>query len=171
MNILEHFANIRGFVLDVDGVLTDNSLFVSEEGHLLRTMNARDGYAMQLAIKKGYPLAIITGGRSEGVTKRLHGLGIKDVFVGVSDKLPVFENWLLCNGLEYDDVMYMGDDMPDIPPMQKAGLPCAPYDACPQVIQVARYVSPALGGKGCVRDVIEKVLTLQGNWGEGAVSG
>jgi 3-deoxy-D-manno-octulosonate 8-phosphate phosphatase (KDO 8-P phosphatase) len=171
MNILEHFGRIRAFIFDVDGVLTDNSLFITEDGQLLRTMNARDGYAMQLAIKKGYPLAIITGGRSEGVAKRLHGLGIKDVYSAVSDKLPVFEDWVARQGLDYDEVLYMGDDMPDIPPMLRTGLPCAPYDACPQVLQKARYISQHKGGNGCVRDVIEKVLTLQGNWGEGAVSG
>jgi 3-deoxy-D-manno-octulosonate 8-phosphate phosphatase (KDO 8-P phosphatase) len=171
MNLLEHFATVRAFVFDVDGVLTDNSLFINEEGQLLRTMNARDGYAMQLAIKKGYPIAIITGGRSEGVAKRLHGLGIKDVFSAVSDKLPVLEDWLTRNALDMEDVLYMGDDMPDIPPMQRVGLPCAPHDACPQVLQVARYVSALNGGKGCVRDVIEKTLTLQGDWGTGAVSG
>ncbi len=165
MNVLERFQAITTFVFDVDGVLTDNTVLVTEEGHQLRAMNVRDGYAIKRAIETGFKIAIITGGKSEGVIKRLQGLGITEVFVGVEDKLAMLEDYLFEHSLAMDQVLYMGDDMPDVAPMRMVALPVCPSDACNEVVQIAKYVSPFSGGSGCVRDVIEKVLILNGKWG------
>ena len=160
MNILERFQEITTFVFDVDGVLTDNSVLVTEEGHQLRAMNIRDGYAIKRAIEQGFRVAIITGGKSEGVVKRLQGLGVTDVFVGITDKLPTLEDYLFYHDLDRNQVLYMGDDMPDVSPMRLVALPCCPSDACQEVVQLAKYISPFNGGQGFVRDVIEKFLVV-----------
>jgi 3-deoxy-D-manno-octulosonate 8-phosphate phosphatase (KDO 8-P phosphatase) len=165
MNVLERFQDVSTFVFDVDGVLTDNTVLVTEEGHQLRAMNVRDGYAIKRAVEQGFHVAIITGGKSEGVIKRLQSLGVTDVFVGIHDKLATLEDYLFHHSLDANHVLYMGDDMPDVPPMREVALPCCPADACPEVMQLAKYVSPYTGGRGCVRDVIEKVLLLNGKWG------
>ncbi len=165
MNVLERFQAITTFVFDVDGVLTDNTVLVTEEGHQLRAMNVRDGYAIKKAIDEGFKVAIITGGKSEGVIKRLRGLGVTEVFVGIQDKLATLEDYLFHHSLSIEQVLYMGDDMPDVPPMRIVALPVCPSDACNEAMQIAKYVSPYSGGRGCVRDVIEKVLVLNGKWG------
>ncbi len=164
MNILELFAPIKTFVFDVDGVLTDGSLMLTEDGHMLRSMNIKDGYAMQLAIKKGYKVWIISGARSEAVRLRLNGLGIKDVHIGIESKKEVLDAMALTHKTDFSSVLYMGDDIPDYAVMQMCGLPCCPADAVAEIKQVAKYISPLSGGKGCVRDVIEKVLKLNGDW-------
>ena len=164
MNQLETFATINTFIFDVDGVLTNSQVLVTEEGNLLRHMSIRDGYAIKLAVNKGYNVCIITGGRSEGVKKRLEGLGVKDIYIGISDKMSAFEEYIEKNELDTDYVLYMGDDMPDYPVMTKVGLPTCPADAAPELFSIAKYVSPKDGGKGCARDVIEKVLKLNGDW-------
>ena len=164
MNLLANFAAISAFAFDIDGVMTDNTIQVTETGELLRTMHIRDGYALQWAIKQGYPIAIITGGSSQGVIARLQKLGIQAIFSGVTDKLTVLQTWCTEQQINPDEVLYMGDDIPDIAPMQAVGLPTCPADACSETLQLAKYVSPIAGGKGCVRDVIEKVLKLQGKW-------
>jgi 3-deoxy-D-manno-octulosonate 8-phosphate phosphatase (KDO 8-P phosphatase) len=164
MNILELFAPIRTFVFDVDGVLTDGSLMLTEDGHMLRSMNIKDGYAMQLAIKKGYKVWIISGGKSEAVKLRLNRLGVQEVYIGIESKKEFLHEIALVSNTEYDYVLYMGDDIPDYAAMQVCGLPCCPNDAAPEIKQVSKYISPFNGGKGCVRDVIEKVLKLNGDW-------
>lgn len=164
MNQLEQFSGIETFIFDVDGVLTNNQLLVTEAGELLRQMNVRDGYALKRAVEQGYQVAIITGGRSEGVRLRLEGLGISDIYTGISDKLEVYEAYLDKYDLSRDKVLYMGDDMPDYPVMCKVGLPACPADAAPQLFEIAAYISPCKGGDGCVRDVIEKVLRINGDW-------
>ncbi len=163
-NVLKRFTGIHTFIFDVDGVLTDASLLVTEAGELLRTMSAKDGYAMRTAIEAGYRILILTGAQSEGVVSRLKELGIGDIVWGVRNKLKPYEEYLDAFGLEEDGILYMGDDMPDIPVMKRVGLPTAPADAVPEVQQVSHYISPYNGGKGCVRDVIEKVLKLNGHW-------
>lgn len=165
MNILERFQEITTFVFDVDGVLTDNSVLVTEDGHQLRAMNIRDGYAIKRAIEQGFRVAIITGGKSEGVVKRLQGLGVTEIFVGIADKLTTLEDYLFHHAIDRNQVLYMGDDMPDVPPMRLVALPCCPSDACQEAVQLAKYISPFNGGQGCVRDVIEKVLVLNEKWG------
>lgn len=163
--MIDYFRHITTFIFDVDGVLTNNSLLITEEGHLLRTMNARDGYAMQLALSKGYKVAIITGGKSEGVLQRLKNLGIFDIYYGIRDKGDALREFLLT----YDDILpqhilYMGDDMIDLVILQQIGLPTCPADAVAEVKDICRYISPYEGGAGCVRDVIEKVLKLHNQW-------
>lgn len=164
MNILEQFKDIETFIFDVDGVLTESDLLITESGELLRRMSVRDGYALKCAIKAGYRICIITGGRSVGVTMRLKKLGINDVFSGAEDKVPVYQNYVELHNLDESKILYMGDDLPDYPVMRRVGLPTCPTDAEPDIIGIARYISPLRGGCGCVRDVIEKVMRLQGKW-------
>jgi 3-deoxy-D-manno-octulosonate 8-phosphate phosphatase (KDO 8-P phosphatase) len=164
MNLLELFAPIRTFVFDVDGVLTDGSLMLTEEGHMLRSMSIKDGYAMQLAIKKGYKVWIISGGKSEAVRLRLNKLGVQEVHIGIESKKEFLNEIANSSKTHYDSILYMGDDIPDYAAMKVCGLPCCPNDAVNEIKQIARYISPANGGKGCVRDVIEKVLKLNGDW-------
>lgn len=166
MNQLETFREVRAFVFDVDGVFTNNEILVMENGDLLRTMNVRDGYAVKLAIKAGYPVAIITGGTSEGVTKRLQVLGVTDIYSGVGDKVPALRDFMGRHNISPGEILYMGDDLPDYPVMRMVGLPCCPHDAVPEVLGVATYVSHLPGGGGCVRDVVEKVMKLAGQWFE-----
>lgn len=164
MNILEKFKEIQTLIFDVDGVLTDGNLLVTEEGHLLRSMNTRDGYALKQAIEAGFRVVIITGGSSAGVTKRLEGLGIEDIFVGISDKLSVFRAFVEQEALDPEEILYMGDDLPDFEVMRRVGLPACPQDAAPEIIALSHYVSPRSGGRGCVRDVVEKVLRVHKKW-------
>jgi 3-deoxy-D-manno-octulosonate 8-phosphate phosphatase (KDO 8-P phosphatase) len=164
MNVLELFAPIRTFIFDVDGVLTDGSLLATEEGHLLRKMNIKDGYAIQLAIKSGYKVWIISGAKSEGVRTRLQKLGVVDVHIGIESKRELLEEIAETQQTSYSSILYMGDDIPDYAAMQLCGLPCCPCDAVPEIRGVAKYISPYKGGEGCVRDVIEKVMKLNGDW-------
>lgn len=164
MNVLEKFKPIKTFVFDVDGVLTDGSLLVLDDGQQARTMNIKDGYALQLAIKKGYRVAVISGGTSDAVKMRLDKLGVKDCFLKVDNKKEKLVAYVTEHRLNWDEVLFMGDDIPDYTSMQLAGLPCCPADAAPEIKQVAHYISPVAGGKGCARDVIEKVLKLNGDW-------
>lgn len=150
--------------MDVDGVLTDGSLIINDDGMELRTMNIRDGYAIQLASKKGIELCVISGGDSEGVKIRLHKLGVQTIFAGVTNKKDVFFQWLQQKNLRSEEVIYLGDDMIDFEVMKLAGVKCCPADACMEVVSICEYVSPFKGGGGCVRDVIEKVLKLQMKW-------
>ena len=166
MNQLEQFKDVKTFIFDVDGVLTDSSVLVMEDGKLLRKMSIRDGYALKRAVKAGYHVCIITGGKSEGVKTRLQGLGIKDIYLGASDKLECFEEYISTYELDPTHILYMGDDVPDYPVMKRVGLPVCPHNAVPEIIEIAQYISPLKGGEGCARDVIEKVLRLNGNWVE-----
>lgn len=164
MSALSQFKTVKHFIFDIDGVLTDGSLIVSTDGTLLRTMNIKDGYAMQLAIKKGYSISIISGAKGDGLLKRLNGLGIEDVHLGISDKLEILRDVELNNSIELIKTMYMGDDMPDVEVMKRVGLPSCPSDACIEVKAIAKYISSFAGGQGCVRDVIERVLKLNNDW-------
>lgn len=164
MNILSSFKKIKAFVLDVDGVLTDGSLLLLEDGQMARRMNIKDGYALQLAIKKGYHVLVISGSSSEAVKMRLNKLGVTEVHMNVLYKKQVMENYASLHSLKNEEILFMGDDMPDLIPMQSAGLPCCPADAVPDIINAAHYISPVNGGHGCVRDVIEKVLKLNNHW-------
>lgn len=155
---------ITTFCFDVDGVFTDGVVILHPDGEQMRTANVRDGYAVQLAVKKGYNIAIITGGRSEAVKTRFEGLGVTDVFLGSSNKVKVFEDYLAAKGVTKDEVCYMGDDIPDLRVMQMAGLPVCPQDAAPEIKEVCTYVSPIAGGKGCVRDILEQAMKVQGKW-------
>jgi 3-deoxy-D-manno-octulosonate 8-phosphate phosphatase (KDO 8-P phosphatase) len=170
--LLSTFSTISAFVFDVDGVLTDGTLLLLPGGEMVRRMNIKDGYALQLAVKQGYTVIIISGGASELVKERLGKLGVSDVFMGVQNKLETLQNCLNEKNISPENALFMGDDMPDIPAMLACGLPCCPADACPEVKAVSKYVSSIAGGFGCGRDVIEKVMKLQGKWQaiEGATS-
>lgn len=164
MNVLEQFRHIRTFVFDVDGVLTDGTVQLLPNGEQSRKMNIRDGYALQLAVKKGYRIAVISGGRSESVITRLNGLGITDIFTGVNNKQEKLEDYAFEHDLRWEEVLFMGDDIPDYRAMQLCGLPVCPGDAAPEIKSISKYISPVAGGQGCVRDVIEKVLKLNDHW-------
>ncbi len=164
MNNFEVFSHIECFIFDVDGVLTNSDVLVQQDGKLLRTMNIKDGYAIRHAVEKGYKVVIISGGKSEGVRIRLQNLGVEDVYIGVREKMDVFDQIVDQYDLDEGHILYMGDDIPDYQVMRRVGLPCCPSDAVQEVKQIAQYISPLAGGKGCARDVIEKVLKLQGDW-------
>ncbi|MBC7536564.1 MAG: HAD-IIIA family hydrolase [Ferruginibacter sp.] len=164
MNVLANFTSVKAFVLDVDGVLTDGSLLLLDDGQMMRRMNIKDGYALQLAIKKGYHILIISGGSSDAVKLRLQKLGVNEVFMKVTDKKNMLISYVAKHNLLWEQVLYMGDDIPDLAAMQLSGLPCCPADAVPEIKTIAHYISPLNGGNGCVRDVIEKVLKLNSHW-------
>lgn len=157
-------TQIKAFACDVDGVLSPSVIPMHISGEPLRMVNIKDGYAIQLAVKRGFYFSIISGGRSEGVRVRFAGLGVKDIYLGASLKVPVLKEWMKMHDLQPCQVAYLGDDIPDIEAMQCVGLPVAPADAAPEVKEVARYISPCMGGYGCGRDVIEQVLKAQGLW-------
>lgn len=160
----EELNNINTFILDVDGVLTDGSILVTQEGEMLRNMNIKDGYAMKAAVENGYNLCVISGGSNPGVKIRLKNLGIKDVHLGVADKVTVLNNYFKTNNINPKDVVYVGDDLPDYHVMQMVGMPVCPQDAVPEIKALSKYISHKNGGKGCVRDIIEQVMKVQGNW-------
>jgi 3-deoxy-D-manno-octulosonate 8-phosphate phosphatase (KDO 8-P phosphatase) len=164
VNVLELFKNITTFVFDVDGVLTDGTVLVLENGLQARRMNIKDGFALQMAVKNGYRVTIISGGNSPQVTDRLDKLGITEVYMSVLDKKNFLAEYMATHGLKKEEILYMGDDLPDLPVMAIAGLPCCPADAVNEVRETVMYISPQNGGYACVRDVIEKVLKLNDRW-------
>ena len=166
--MLHQFKNINTIVLDVDGVLTDGTLLVMPGGLMVRRMNIKDGYALQLAVKKGYHIAVISGGDSAEVKDRLQKLGITDVYMKVQDKLSVLNEYMILNGLDLATTAYMGDDIPDYDVMKVVGLPACPADAAVEIKSLSAYVSPVNGGAGCVRDLIEKIMRVRGDWAEDA---
>ena len=155
---------IRAVVFDVDGVLSAQTITLDASGEPLRTVNIKDGYAIQLAVKMGLRIVILTGGTTESVRLRYERLGVTDIFMGCAVKIRTYEQFLSANGYADDEVMYMGDDIPDLEIMRRVGCPVCPADACPDVKQASIYVSPFVGGHGCGRDVIEQVLRAQGKW-------
>lgn len=164
MNVLEHFKGITTFVFDVDGVLTDGGVLLLENGLQARRMNIKDGLALQMALKNGYEVMVISGGSSEPVIHRLQYLGLKEIHLGLKDKLKFLDAHLQQQKLGWSSVLYMGDDLPDMPVLEKVGLAACPADAAIEVQKICQYISPLKGGEGCVRDVIEKVLKLNDHW-------
>ncbi|GAA4281710.1 KdsC family phosphatase [Gaetbulibacter aestuarii] len=160
----EYLEHITTFILDIDGVLTNGNVIVMTNGDLVRTMNIKDGYALKTALNHGYHICVISGGSNEGVRFRLNGLGVKDVFLGVQDKISCLDDYMKTNKIKPENVLYMGDDIPDFEVMQKVGLPCCPQDAVPEIKAISKYVSHKKGGKGAVRDVIQQVMKVQGKW-------
>jgi 3-deoxy-D-manno-octulosonate 8-phosphate phosphatase (KDO 8-P phosphatase) len=161
---LEKLKHIKAIILDVDGVLTNGMLMLTESGEQLRQFNIKDGYALQLAVKRGLKLAALSGARSKGVEYRLKGLGIEDIFLGLDSKIEVYNKYLLENDLSPEQVLFVGDDMPDLQVMKLAGLAVCPADAIEEIKAISHYISPKNGGEGCVRDIIEKVLKIQNLW-------
>jgi 3-deoxy-D-manno-octulosonate 8-phosphate phosphatase (KDO 8-P phosphatase) len=166
-NYKELLNHVKAFVFDIDGVLTTGHFRVGPDGAPIRDLNSKDGYALQLAAKKGYVVAVISGGSCPGVKAVLQRLGLTDIYMAASHKTEAWADFLAVyehTGLQEQNILYMGDDIPDIPVMQKAGVACAPKNAVPETRAVADYVSYAEGGHGCVRDVIQQTLKLQHNW-------
>jgi len=156
--------HITTFILDVDGVLTDSSVHVTPTGEMLRIMNIRDGFAMKAAIESGYHVCIISGGNNEGVRIRLKNLGITDIYLASPDKVATFNEYIKQYNLKPEEVLYMGDDIPDYHVMQLVGLPTCPQDSSPEIKAISKYISHKNGGRGAVRDVIEQVMKVQGKW-------
>lgn len=164
----EELQKIKALVFDVDGVLSANCIPLHPSGEPMRMINIKDGYAIQLAVKRGYRLAIITGGKTESIRKRFEGLGIEDVYMAASYKMAQFEDFLQKRELKASEVLYMGDDIPDYEVMKICGFPCCPADAAPEIKAISLYISPVNGGYGCGRDVIEQVMKANGDWLSGA---
>lgn len=162
--IYTKLKKIKAIAMDVDGVLTDGTLLCGESGEWTRRMNIKDGYAVAHAVKNGLHLAVISGSVGEGVKVRMQRLGMEFIYQDVADKSVKLNEWMNELKVTKDEVIFIGDDMPDIPALRSAGLACCPKDAAAEVIEVCEYVSPYSGGGGCVRDIIEKVMKLQGTW-------
>lgn len=163
-NYKQILPQITTIILDIDGVLTDGTVTIFPDGELIRRMNIKDGYAIKTAVDLGYNIAIISGGNSKSVISRLEGLGVKDVYLGVKDKVKKLHDYMHDNQLKLEEVMYMGDDIPDYPVLELVALPTCPQDAVPEVKSISKYVSHKKGGQGAVRDVIEQVMKVQGKW-------
>ncbi len=164
-NFKEDLRNVKAFAFDVDGVLSAQIIPMHPSGEPMRTANIKDGFALQLAVKLGYQIAIITGGNTEAVKNRYKGLGIEDIYMGASDKIVQFNDWITKRNLKPENVMYMGDDLPDFPVMKLVGIPVCPADAVQEIKSLCKYISDRNGGEGCARDILEQVLRAQGKWG------
>ncbi len=160
----EIMNQITTFIFDVDGVLTDGKVHVSQTGEMLREMHIRDGFAMKAALESGYNVCIISGGSNEGVRIRLRNLGITDIHLAAPNKVATFKEYIELYNIDAENVLYMGDDIPDYHVMQLVGLPTCPQDATPEIKRISNYISHINGGKGAVRDVIEQVMKVQGKW-------
>jgi len=164
MNNLEKFRRVKAFVFDVDGVLTDHSIFVFENGKIVRKLNDKDLIALRKAIEHKYKIAIISGGNLNGLAQIFKEIGITDLYEKTRDKKAAYDEFKSIYDIDNEQVLYMGDDLPDYPVMRIVGLPVCPKNAAPEIRAITRYVSPLGGGEGCVRDVIEKVLRLKKVW-------
>lgn len=163
-NYKKTLRQITTFIFDVDGVLTNGYMLVTTSGELLRSMSVRDGFALKKAAQSGFKVCIISGGKNEGVRQRLKGLGITEVFLGIDHKVKTLNNFFKKHDIDPQNVAYMGDDIPDTAPMKLVGLPACPQNAVPEVKQISTYISHLNGGEGCVRDLIEQVMKIQGKW-------
>ena len=163
-NYKEKLKNIKAFIFDVDGVFTDGKIYLEPGGEFVRAVDMKDGYAVVYALKQGYIIGIISGGNSQAVRKRFEYLKITDIYLNSRDKKSDFEDFYFKYDLKPENILYMGDDIPDFEPMKLAGLSTCPADAVEEIKAIADYISTFPGGHGCVRDVIEQVLKLQGKW-------
>ena len=164
MSYKKKLSQITTFIFDVDGVLTDGSVILESSGEMVRTMHTKDGYALQHAVKKGYHIVIISGGSSVMVKKRLESLGIEHIYLGKDHKLPVLNEHLQKHNISINQVLYMGDDIPDLPCLKEVGVSSCPNDSSVEVREVCDYISHINGGKGCVRDVLEQTMRIQNKW-------
>ncbi|MCO5248320.1 MAG: HAD hydrolase family protein [Chitinophagales bacterium] len=163
-DFLKRLENIQLIALDIDGVMTNGDLLITEDGELLRTMDTKDGFALRMAIQKGMKIIFITGGNSQGVIKRLSILGKTEVFYPYDDKLPVLKRYCEEHQILQENTFYMGDDIPDVMPMKWAGASACPSDATKEAKETAQYICEKPGGKGCVREVLELILRQQNKW-------
>ncbi|TVQ90811.1 MAG: 3-deoxy-D-manno-octulosonate 8-phosphate phosphatase [Bacteroidetes bacterium] len=157
-------SQIDTFIFDVDGVMTDGIVLLTPDGQMHRSMNVKDGYALQLAVKKGYRIIIITGGNSEAVRQRFEGLGIREVYLAIGNKLELFHEIVKRDNLKMENILYMGDDIPDYEIMSEVGVAACPANAAEEIKHISKYISPLDGGKGCARDVLEQVMKVQDKW-------
>lgn len=164
MNYKAKLHTIKAFVFDYDGVLSDGTIWIANKDIVMRSGNVKDGYAIQYAIKRGYSVAVLSGGSGTSITERMAMLGVDDVFISSASKKEVFLNYLKQKGLKKEEVLYMGDDIPDYDVMLLAGVATCPKDACEEIKQVSDYISIYSAGKGCARDVIEQVMRLHNQW-------
>ncbi len=164
-NFKEDLMKVKAFAFDVDGVLSSHIVPMDANGVPMRTANIKDGFAIQAAVKLNYPIAIITGGRTQAVKNRYTELGVKDIYLGASDKIHQLNDWMEKRNIKPEEIMYMGDDLPDHEVMSTVGIPVCPSDAVQEIKSLCKYISDKNGGEGCVRDVIEQVLRAHENWG------
>ena len=155
---------ITTFIFDYDGVMTDGTVFSDHDGHPWRATNVKDGYALQLAVKLGYHVAVISGAICPSMEVRMNSLGVSDVFTGVPNKVLKLKEYMQEKGLKAEEIIFMGDDIPDLRVMKEVGVPACPADAAPEVKEISKFISEKGGGKGAVRDLIERVLKIQGKW-------
>lgn len=163
-NYKKYLSGITTFVFDYDGVFTDGIVYLTDKGEQIRTANAKDGYALQLANRYGYRICVITGANSKSITERFKKLGIEDIFMGSENKLGVYKKFCEKYDLKREEIVVMGDDIPDYRIMKQAIISCCPANASVEIREIADYISKFDGGKGCVRDIIEQVLRVQGRW-------
>ena len=164
MNVFDKLSQIHGMIFDIDGVFTDNNILVTDQGEFLRTMNVRDGYAVKRALQAGKKIAIISGGKSIGIIKRMNILGVHEIHLGIENKIDVFNSIIDEWNIPIENILYMGDDIPDLECMKIAGLAACPKDSVPEILEICEYVSTFEGGKGCVRQIIEQILQAQNQW-------
>ncbi len=160
----EILPEITTFIFDIDGVFTDGRVHLMPDGQLIRQLSVKDSYAIQYALKKGYTMAIITGGNSLVVRDSLQNLGIQHIFLESKNKSVVFDSFMASQSLTESEVLYMGDDIPDYEVMSRAGLAACPADASEEIKRISHYISNRKGGEGCVRDIVEQTLKVQGKW-------
>ena len=163
-NFKEDIARVEAFVFDVDGVMTDGGIIPTPDGDFIRRYYAKDGYAIAYALREGYKICVISGGRGEMLRRRLEMLGVERMYLNCMDKIAAIKEFIADNNLNAENVIYMGDDIPDLECMQVVGIPVCPADACMEVIEASRYVSEYDGGRGAVRDIVEQVLRAQNKW-------
>ena len=160
----EELTKVKAFVFDVDGVISTATQMLTPEGETVRTSNLKDGFALVYAVRTGYPVCVITGGKTVEMIKRCEKIGIKDLYAGSLKKLPSLLDFIEKYNLKAEEVMYMGDDLPDYPAMKAVGVPVCPKDAAPEIKAISHYISDKDGGEGCIRDVLEQVMRAQGTW-------
>ncbi|MDI1356509.1 MAG: HAD hydrolase family protein [bacterium] len=164
MNFKERLNAISTIMFDVDGVLTDGKVLVMESGEMVRNMYSKDGYALNQAIKKGYRVVIISGGNNQAIKNALIRNGVTDVFIQQHDKMQCYLDYLSLHDLKDEEVLFMGDDLPDHDIMNRVGVAACPNNSATEIKAISHYISPNRGGEGCVRDIIEQVMRLQGKW-------
>jgi 3-deoxy-D-manno-octulosonate 8-phosphate phosphatase (KDO 8-P phosphatase) len=164
MNFKQRLTKVKTLMFDVDGVMTDGKVLVMLNGEMVRNINSKDGYALYLAVKKNYQVVVITGGNNVAVKNALEKAGIRDIFINQHDKLQCYKDYIATYNLQEDEILYMGDDLPDYEVMKRVGVAVCPNDAATEIKDISMYISPNKGGEGCVRDVIEQVMRVQGNW-------
>jgi 3-deoxy-D-manno-octulosonate 8-phosphate phosphatase (KDO 8-P phosphatase) len=164
LNFKQKLNTVSTFIFDIDGVFTDGKVLVMESGEVVRNVNSKDGYALQLAVKMGYNVTIISGGNNVAVKNLLTKVGIQNIYINQHNKLACYEEFLKTFALSKEEILYMGDDLPDYEVMSKVGVATCPEDAASEIKSICCYISPKKGGEGCIRDIIEQVMRAQGKW-------